>query len=45
MEVLGFDIDLISDLEVRSWKMSDICGTLITLLHGEHLGVEEVMEL
>ena len=44
-EVLGFDIDLISDLEVRSWKMPGICRTLITLLHREHLGVEEVVEL
>ena len=44
-EVLGFDIDLISDLEGRSWKTSGICGTLIMLLHGEHLRAEEVVEL
>ena len=44
-EVLGFDIDLISDLEVRSWKTPGICRTLVMLLRGEHLGAEEVVEL
>src|SRR5207245_8627701 len=44
-EVLGFDIDLISDLEVRSWETPGVCRTLITLLRREHLGAEEVVEL
>src|SRR5437899_13014729 len=43
-EVLGLDIDLISDLEVRSWKMRGICRTLVTLLRSGHLGAEESVE-
>ena len=44
-EVLGFDIDLISNFEVRSWEPPGVRRTLITLLHGEHFGAEEVVEL